>query len=97
MNSKFYTLEKLNEQIEKIDLELLYLLKRRVQTEKKVAIFKKGKNLGLDNFNLANEIIIKNIAKARTMQLNENFVREIFEVILDETNRVQKDIMEEKN
>ena len=97
MNSKFYTLEKLNEQIEKIDLELLYLLKRRVQTEKKVAIFKKGKNLGLDNFNLANETIIKNIAKARTMQLNENFVREIFEVILDETNRVQKDIMEEKN
>ena len=96
MNSKFNTLDQLREQIDRSDEELLYILKRRFQTVKKIAKYKKKSNLEVFDLNRENNVIIKIIAKARTMQLDDNFTRELFELILEESKKIQEKAIEIK-
>jgi chorismate mutase len=89
------TLDFLREQIDRTDTEILYLLKRRFQTVKKIAKYKKSKNLEIFDNNRENEIIFDRINNSRNMELNENFIRELFELILAESKKIQKDIIED--
>jgi len=91
MDSKFNTLDQLREQIDRADQELLYILKRRFQTAKKIAKHKQKNNIKIIDSNRENDLIITIIAKARTMGLDDNFTRELFEIILDESKRIQEE------
>ncbi len=87
-------MEDLREQIDKINEELLILIKRRMQLSKKVAKYKFERNLEI--FDSAREIEILNSAskKARAMDLSEGFIREMFQLILKEAKTEQDNFID---
>ncbi len=91
MTRDFNIGDKLNEQINRVDEEILFLLKRRFQTLKKLIKLKNESGEKVFENNMENDLIISKIAKARTMQLEENFIRELFELIIEESKRIEKE------
>lgn len=91
MNENYNIFEKLREQIDRTDEEILILLKRRFQTVKKIGKYKKDNNIEIEDRNRENNLIIAKIAKARTMQLDEAFIRDLFELIIDESKKIQEE------
>jgi len=84
------TLDMLRGQIDNSDAEIMILLKRRFQTVKKVAEYKLKNDVEI--FQSAREIaLLKDKAsKAITMGMQDSFVRELFEIILEESRRQQE-------
>ena len=84
------TLDMLRGQIDNSDAEIMILLKRRFQTVKKVAEYKLKNDVEI--FQSAREIaLLKDKAsKAITMGMKDSFVRELFEIILEESRRQQE-------
>jgi chorismate mutase len=89
-------LESLRGQIDRIDEELLILLKRRFQTSKKIAKYKLEHNMPVFDKERENLIFFDRLNKGRNMQLNEEFVREFFDLILDESKKIQEEFIEKK-
>jgi chorismate mutase len=90
-------LESFRNQINNIDNEFLILLKRRMQISKKIAEFKHGKNMEILQEDRELELILARTKKAREMTLDESFVRDFFELIMDQSKKIQKAHLEKKN
>lgn len=88
---EFDILEKLREQIDRTDEEILILIKRRLQTAKKIAKYKKTNNMQIEDLDRETLLIFERIKKATTMNLPESFVRDIFELVLDQSKKIQKE------
>lgn len=91
---EFDILEKLREQIDRTDEEILILIKRRFQTAKKIAKYKKTNNMQIEDLDRETLLIFERIKKATTMNLPESFVRDIFELVLDQSKKIQKEEFE---
>ncbi|MFW5704943.1 MAG: chorismate mutase [Nanoarchaeota archaeon] len=86
-------LDTLIAQVDATDKEILFMLKRRMQTVRKIAEYKK-KNEIEHNIEERESEVLGNLGNlAKQMKLREMFVQEIYEIILDESKKIQEEII----
>jgi chorismate mutase len=83
-------LEDYRRQVDEVDKEILILIKRRFQLNKKLGEYKHKQNLEIQDPNREDEIIKISIQMANEMNINESFVRKVFHLIMDESKEQQK-------
>ncbi|MCA9487308.1 chorismate mutase [Candidatus Woesearchaeota archaeon] len=89
-------IEKLETQLAQNDTEILYLLKRRLQTSRKIGTFLRKQNL--KPFYEEPEQVVKKIsALSLTMELRQPFVKSLFENLVEESNSVRKKEIEKNS
>ena len=74
-------LQELRSRIDSIDDELLNLLAQRSEISSKIGIIKKEHNLTVLQLDRWNSILSNHIEKGKSIGLNENLVKDIFELI----------------
>jgi len=92
MDEKINILENLRNQIDNNDNEILLLIKRRLQTSKKIAEYKIKNDLEIFQPGREQEIINKLISKSTTMNINSRFVTKIFDEIFEESKKIQQEV-----
>lgn len=92
----FDILEKLREQIDNIDNEIMILIKRRLQTSKKVAEYKFKNEMEVFDEQREMEIIKDKSSRASAMKLDDAFVREIFEILIEESKKEQEKYLQKE-
>lgn len=95
MEKTITLLDKLRDQIDRVDDEILYLLKRRVQTVKKVLKYKVDNDMEIYQPDREFYVIAKRCSKAKLMNLDEEFINKLYNLILEESNRIQEKHKEE--
>lgn len=86
-------LNNFTKQIERVDNEILILLKRRFQLIKKVAKYRKDHNIEAKDLNEETMIFSALSSRAITMDLSESFIRKLFQSIIDESNLQERDYL----
>lgn len=90
-------LEMLKDQVIRSDEELLILLKRRIQTNKKIAENIKKNGIEKKELNsIKDEIFSKSLSKAKEMDIDGMFANEIFALLEQHCSKKQKEIFEKK-
>ena len=86
----------LKQQTENIDLEIVLLLKRRLQTQKRIFDVQVKNNLPIGTEE--NDIDTMDIVskKARDMDISDTFIHAIYSTILDETQEMKKNFETKK-
>jgi chorismate mutase len=74
-------LQELRSRIDSIDDELLNLLAQRSEISSKIGIIKKEHNLAVLQLDRWNSILSNHIEKGKSIGLNDNLVKDIFELI----------------
>jgi len=92
----FNTLEMLRGQIDNVDNEIMILLKRRLQIVKKVAEYKLKNDMEIFQSSREIELLKDKSSKAITMGMKDSVIRELFEIILDESKRQQELVVSKK-
>ena len=77
-------------QIDKIDNQILKLLKERFEISKKIGKYKKQNNLPVKNKKREKQLLEKNKSKAKDFNLKPDFVKKLFRLILKESRRIQR-------
>lgn len=78
-------LEDYRKQVDDVDKEILFLIKRRFQLAKKIAEYKKKNDIEIHDIDREEEIINKCIALAKEMKIPSSFIRKIYQEILEES------------
>jgi monofunctional chorismate mutase len=78
---------KLRKEINKIDREIIILLKKRFEVSRKIGDYKKENNLKIRDLKRENEIINKKIKESK---LDKKFVKNLYGLIFRESRRMQK-------
>jgi len=87
------SLKYLRKKIDKIDEEILFLLKNRFDLMPDIAKYKKNKNLGLRQVEREKKSLNKNIEKAKNLGINENFVLSLFSLIFNQSKKIQENFI----
>src|SRR5690554_1087889 len=87
------TLDELRKQIDKLDNQLLDILKERMKISEAIGRYKYENNITILQARRYDEIMNDRKAKAESRSLNANFVTEIFESIHEESIRCQSAVM----
>ncbi|MBS1762333.1 MAG: bifunctional 3-deoxy-7-phosphoheptulonate synthase/chorismate mutase type II [Bacteroidetes bacterium] len=88
-------LEKLREQINQIDEELLFLMGERMKIVDKIGLFKKENNITILQVERWNEILRRGLDAARSLKLSEEFIKQYFDAVHIESIEHQNKIMNE--
>jgi len=86
-------LDKLREQIDKLDNQLLDLLKERMTVSEAIGHYKFENNITILQTRRYDEILTKRRAKAQEKGLNPDFVIDVFESIHEESIHIQNELM----
>lgn len=87
----------LKQQCENIDSEILILLRRRFQTEKRMIEAKWKNNVEeLFDKNRDADVLDYVLKKSREMDLKDSFMYKLYQEILDYSKEVQQDFLDEK-
>lgn len=89
-------LNNLRNQIDRLDNELLHTLKMRSDVVEKIAIAKSEQNITALQRSRFEELMKERMKSGRSLGLDEVFVKEIFDIIHDQSVKVQTDIFERK-
>jgi len=83
-------MEKIRQQINKIDAQIISLMSRRMKFAKKIGKLKK--KAGLPIWNKTREKKLRKIysAKGKKGGLSEKFINQLFDLIFIESQRIQK-------
>ncbi|WP_456475088.1 prephenate dehydratase [Candidatus Pyrohabitans sp.] len=81
-------LEQMRKEIDEIDAKLLELLRRRIRIAEQVGRYKLARGMRIEDPEREKQVISRALAKAEG--LSEEFVREIFERIILESKRAQR-------
>lgn len=73
--------------IDKIDKKLFKLLEKRFNVSKEIGIYKKQKNLPIENKNREQSIVKSKINQTK---LSKNFVKDFFQLIFKESKKIQR-------
>lgn len=92
-NSFNVALEKLREQIDHLDNELLHLLSQRMKISDKIGKYKKDNNIMILQTQRWNDIIEKAFKIGKTFGLSEEFITKYFEAIHMESINHQNNVM----
>lgn len=90
-------LENLRKEIDCIDDQLLETLSRRLKIVEEIGKVKKDKNITILQSERFSYLFNDRIRKAKNLNLNTDFIRDILKAIHSEAIRIQSDILEEKN
>ncbi len=85
------------EQLDNIDNEIIYLVKRRLQVVQKIGKYKNENNMEIYQPDREAEMFNKLSAKAVTMGINENFIQNLFDIIIEESKKEQKKAIDKQN
>jgi len=86
-------LKEIREQLDKIDDAMLLLIKERVSLIPKVANYKLEHNLQRYQPDREEELLSKKRLKAKELELNPDFVEDIYKRLIEESHRIEKEIM----
>ncbi|MEO5968015.1 MAG: chorismate mutase, partial [Ferruginibacter sp.] len=89
------TLNKLREQINQLDEELLFLMSERMKVADKIGIFKKENNITILQVERWNEILKKGLESSHNLKLSEAFIKQYFDAVHIESINHQNTIMNE--
>ncbi|MDY1591051.1 MAG: chorismate mutase [Methanofastidiosum sp.] len=90
------SLETLREEINRIDEDIISLLSRRMEVAKKIAALKQDKGIPVEDRDREKTLFLKLEKEARRNNINENFVLEVFGVIVSHSKLIQNKILEEQ-
>jgi chorismate mutase len=85
-------IKKLREKIDAIDKEILDLLKERFALLPEVAEYKKENDLPIKDDAREREVINRAVERGKTRGLSSEFVRTLFEEIIEESRSIQDSI-----
>lgn len=86
-------LEKLREQINHIDDEIIQLLGNRMKVAEKIGVYKKENNITILQTNRWNEILEKGIRKGEKLGLSKDFILKYFDAVHLESINRQNSVM----
>lgn len=90
------SLEALREEINRIDEDIIGLLSRRMEVVKKIAALKKEKGIPVEDRDREKTLFLKLEREARTNNIDEEFVSEVFGIIVSHSKLIQNNILEEQ-
>ena len=90
------SLEALREEIDRIDEDIIDLLSRRMEVVKNIAALKKDKGISVEDRDREKKLFLKLEREARRNNINEEFVSEVFGVIVSHSKLMQSKILEEQ-
>ncbi|HII95172.1 MAG TPA: chorismate mutase [Methanofastidiosum sp.] len=90
------SLEALREEIDRIDEDIIGLLSRRMEVVKNIAALKKDKGISVEDRDREKKLFLKLEREARRNNINEEFVSEVFGVIVSHSKLMQSKILEEQ-
>ncbi|MGZ8539995.1 MAG: chorismate mutase, partial [Chitinophagaceae bacterium] len=96
INSEEYhaALEKLRQQINHLDDELMQILGQRMKIADKIGQYKKDNNITILQTNRWNEILERASARAEKMGLSKEFITKYFDAVHMESINHQKKVMD---
>jgi chorismate mutase len=96
-NPEFETrLDVLRNRIDSIDAELLETLSARVAIVKQIGKYKKENNVTALQINRWSKLMEDRVNIGRKLDINENFVKTLFQLIHEDSVRMQTEIMDEE-
>ncbi|HBL74702.1 MAG: 3-deoxy-7-phosphoheptulonate synthase [Bacteroidetes bacterium GWF2_42_66] len=96
-NKEFATqLEYLRSRIDAIDTELLETLSARMEIVKQIGRYKKDNNVMALQINRWSELMDKRVSLGENMNLNKTFVKILFQLIHEDSVRMQTEIMDQE-
>lgn len=90
-------METFRDQIDRIDAEIMILLRRRFQILKKVAKFKVENNMPIYQPERERDMLENKAERAKLMGMDQSFIKTLFEVILDESKKYQERLIKNLN
>lgn len=90
------SLETLREEINRIDENIITLLSKRMEVAKSIAALKKAKGISVEDRDREKILFIKLEREARRNNISEEFVSEVFGLIVSHSKLIQSKILEEK-
>jgi chorismate mutase len=88
-------LDALRSRIDAIDAELLETLASRVETVKQIGTYKRENNVTALQMNRWAQLMENRVKLGKSMDLNETFVKILFQLIHEDSVRMQTEIMDE--
>ena len=88
-------LEKLRQQINQLDDELLQIISQRMKIAEKIGAYKKANNITILQTNRWNEILERAYQKGNTLKLSKEFMTKYFDAVHMESIQHQNKIMED--
>lgn len=89
-------LDVLRNRIDSIDAELLETLSARVAIVKEIGRYKKENNVTALQINRWSKLMEDRVKIGRKLEINENFVKTLFQLIHEDSVRMQTEIMDEE-
>ncbi|WP_346861822.1 chorismate mutase [uncultured Draconibacterium sp.] len=89
-------LDVLRNRIDAIDAELLEMLASRVEIVKKIGEYKRDNNVTALQINRWTQLMENRVSLGKTMDLNETFVKILFQLIHEDSVRMQTEIMDQE-
>jgi chorismate mutase len=83
-------LNKYRTEINKIDKSILDILEQRIQVSKKIGLLKKERDLKIYDSERETILINDLINLGLKKDLDKDYIKDIFKIILDESKRIQK-------
>ncbi len=83
-------LQQFRDQVKTIDLEIIYLLSRRFENVKQIWALKKELNLEVHQENVWNNLLADILEESRERFLDEDFVKNIWNLIHEESKKYQE-------
>jgi len=90
------SLETLREEINRIDENIITLLSKRMEVAKSIAALKKVKGISVEDRDREKTLFLKLEREARRNNISEEFVSEVFGLIVSHSKRIQSKILEEQ-
>ena len=90
MKEKNNILTKQRKKIEEINLKILKLVSERNKISKKIGDYKKKNKIPITNKRIEKKIFSEIYKKAEKLGLNKKYVKNIFNLIIKESKRLQK-------
>ena len=90
------SLETLREEINRIDENIITLLSKRMEVAKSIAALKKVKGISVEDRDREKTLFLKLEREARRNNINEEFVSEVFGLIVSHSKLIQSKILEEQ-
>src|SRR3954464_2194575 len=89
-------MEKMRQQIDHLDDELMQILSERMKVAEKIALYKKQNNITILQTNRWNEILERSTAKGHKLGLSKEFITKYFDAVHMESINHQNKVMNEE-
>jgi chorismate mutase len=89
------SIETLREEINGIDEDIIKLLSARMEVAKKIAALKKAQGIQIEDKERESQLFLEIQRKARNNLIDEDFVSEVFGLIVSHSKNIQSRILED--